>query len=92
MSADVALLFLCTRWLKGRQARSFVGFLLALNEAVRGKRLGDECMVSPAAEALLEVRQKRCAVHTNVLAAGTFGRSIHQYRPWLQLRAMVILP
>lgn len=43
------------RWLKGPHARSFVGFLLALNEAVRGKRLGDECTVSPAVEALLKV-------------------------------------
>lgn len=44
-----------SRWLKGRNARSFVGFLLALNEAVRGKRLSDECTVSPAVEALLKV-------------------------------------
>jgi hypothetical protein len=42
--------------LKGRHARSFVGFLLALNEAVRGKRLTDDCLVSPAVDALLQVR------------------------------------
>lgn len=58
-----------TRWLKGRQARSFVGFLLALNEAVRGKRLGDECLVSPAAEALLKVRLHCCAAHTSMAVA-----------------------
>lgn len=43
------------RWLKGKYARSFVSFLLALNEAVRGKRLADVCTVSPAVEALLKV-------------------------------------
>lgn len=46
---------MCCRWLKGRNARNFVGFVLALNEAVRGKRVSDECEVSPAVEALLKV-------------------------------------
>jgi len=33
-----------------------VGFLLALNDAVRGKALSDPCPASPAVDALLEVR------------------------------------
>ena len=43
------------RWLKSDSARSFVGFLLALNDAVRGKRLGDPVPGSPAIEAMLQV-------------------------------------
>ena len=69
-----------TRWLKGRQARSFVGFLLALNEAVRGKRLGDECLVSPAAEALLKVSLKRCAAQVDVTAASILRSLKDQYK------------
>jgi hypothetical protein len=65
--------------LKGRHARSFVGFLLALNEAVRGKRLNDECQVSPAAEALLKVSPNCCAGHTDLAAASTSGCVEYKY-------------
>lgn len=44
------------RFLQSQAARDFVGFLLALNEAVRGKALSDPCPASPAVEALVQVR------------------------------------
>jgi len=44
------------RFLTSQAARNFVGFLLALNDAVRGKALSDPCPASPAVDALLEVR------------------------------------
>lgn len=43
------------RFLRSQAARDFVGFLLDLNEAVRGKALSDPCPASPAVGALLEV-------------------------------------
>lgn len=45
------------RWLRSDSARSFVGFLLALNEAVRGKKLSDPVPSSPAVDALMKVLQ-----------------------------------
>ena len=52
---------LLLRFLEGNSAASFVGFVLALNEAVKGKKLRSSCPVSAATEALLEVRPKRTA-------------------------------
>ena len=47
------------RFLRSQAARDFVGFLLALNEAVRGKALSDPCPASRAVEALVRVRACR---------------------------------
>ncbi len=65
---------LACRWLKSGNARNFVGFVLALNEAVRGKRLSDDCEVSPAVEALLKV----CLAHQDLAAAPS---AAHVWRP-----------
>lgn len=43
------------RFLQSQAAHDFVGFLLALNEAVRGRALSDPCPASPAVEALVRV-------------------------------------
>lgn len=43
------------RWLKSASARSFVAFVLALNDAVRGKKLSDPVPSSPSVDALMEV-------------------------------------
>jgi Phosphotyrosyl phosphate activator (PTPA) protein len=43
------------QFLKSDAARHFVGFILALNEAVQGKKLSDACETSPALNAFLEV-------------------------------------
>lgn len=43
------------RWLESDSARSFVGFILALNEAVRGRKLSDPVAPSPAVDNLMKV-------------------------------------
>lgn len=43
------------RWLNSESAQSFVGFITALNEAVRGKKLSDSAPSSPTVDALIKV-------------------------------------
>ena len=43
------------RFLKSSTARNFVGFIMAVNSAVRGLRNSDPCHVSPTVQALLGV-------------------------------------
>lgn len=48
-------LALCPRFLKSQTIKSFVGFILAMSEAVKGKRLSDPCPVSGAVTALVDM-------------------------------------
>lgn len=35
--------------------REFVGFIVALNESVKGRKVSDECQVSPPVQGLLNI-------------------------------------
>ena len=79
----------CCRWLKGRTARSFLGFLLALNEAVRGRRLSEPCDTSPAVEALLKVKatSQSLSLWQSMSSGSSSSRSCY----WLLLQLDIAL-
>eukprot|EP00884_Botryococcus_braunii_P017675 jgi/Botrbrau1/4591/Bobra.60_2s0077.1 len=43
------------RFLASESAANFLGFILALNTAIKGRKLSDACVVSPSVTALLDV-------------------------------------
>ncbi len=43
------------RFLKSETVKEFVGFIVALNDAVRGRKLTDEVEVSPPVSQLLSI-------------------------------------
>ncbi|BDA45850.1 Serine/threonine-protein phosphatase 2A activator [Coccomyxa sp. Obi] len=43
------------RFLKSETVREFVGFIVALNESVKGRKVSDECQTSPPVQGLLNI-------------------------------------
>ncbi|XP_076316351.1 phosphotyrosyl phosphatase activator [Tachypleus tridentatus] len=42
-------------WNQSEAYKEYIGFIIAMNEAVRGKKLTDKCFVSPVTSALIDV-------------------------------------
>jgi len=67
--------------------RHFVGFVLALNEAVKGRKLSDCVHESQAVQALLKVRLCIASAreppneHQEVRYIGVAGSWVHEYSP-----------
>lgn len=70
-------------FLRSEAARDFVGFVLALNEAVKGKQLSDRCEVSEAVQKLLGVLDTLWRwVEETPAAAHTLRYGNPAYRTW----------
>jgi serine/threonine-protein phosphatase 2A activator len=46
------------RFLTSETVREFVGFIVALNERAKGRKVSDECQVSTPVQGLLDILQQ----------------------------------